>query len=394
MAAVLNGCVVNNSAKENGGEFGFNEEHFPLKTNILSMSALYGPGLESEQYFRHEELRDLPAMYMSLPKYQRSSNQQQMSVTGQQAGAYKNLHMSNSANHHQFKSSSLGYGMPVSSTFTSQNITQQKSYPAASLQRSSSSGEAARNYWGRSHPTSSALFRNERHQTKRKSAVELLAESKPFFVKTENIVERTNFVASTLVCSGKRGHNDSSVVLDEGKYNPSYGETIFSAAEAERRYGTNTTHHRSSHFHQQHNQKQSNHSSQQYPSSAMNSSMYHGKFRMSLSSDGSQERDKLARYRKEHYGEPLILNEVSKSTVQSDKNTFMRLCALQTKSVSFEDNVAFRIPPPLYFPQKNYNNMCDSSDEPLVLTENYRPISPPAEYAEDPTESANIARLR
>lgn len=70
------------------------------------------------------------------------------------------------------------------------------------------------------------------------------------------------------------------------------------------------------------------------------------------------------------------------------------LYLLQTKSVSFEEDVAFRIPPPLYFSQQNYNSMYDSGDEPLVLTENYRPISPPAEYAEDATVAHNDTRPR
>jgi len=39
---------------------------------------------------------------------------------------------------------------------------------------------------------------------------------------------------------------------------------------------------------------------------------------------------------------------------------------------------ALRIPPPLYMPAHGFGR---DGEEPLVLTENYRPISPPAEYA-------------
>lgn len=40
---------------------------------------------------------------------------------------------------------------------------------------------------------------------------------------------------------------------------------------------------------------------------------------------------------------------------------------------------ALRIPPPLYMPTSH--GFGRDGEEPLVLTENYRPISPPAEYA-------------
>lgn len=316
MAAVLNSCATSNTIRQHDINFksyeGYHHHHH-LPIAPLSTSASLVRAFGSQQYLHQLHLHDTNTMYPSLPKYHRSSGQQ-MSTPNQHTTAYGNHHANNVVSHHQFNTASLAYGMPVSSGFSSQHSTLQKSYPSASVQRSSSSAEACRNYWGHSHPTSSALYRNDRHQSKRKSAVELLAESKPFFVKTENIMERTNFGASTLVCSGKRGRNGSSVVLDEGKYNPSYGETTYTAAEAERRYGTTTAHRRSSHIHNQqqhHHHHHGNHSStQQCNTSSGNSSMYHGKFRMSLSSDGSQERDKLARYRKEHYGEPIVLNEV------------------------------------------------------------------------------------
>ncbi|XP_037806516.1 uncharacterized protein LOC119600398 [Lucilia sericata] len=367
MAAVLNSCATSNTIRQHDINFESYEGYHHPHLGPLSSLTSFTTALGSQQYLHQLQLYDTTTMYPSLPKYHRSSAQQQLTTPNHHTSAYANHHTNSVVSHHQFNSSSLAYGMPVSSGYSSQHSTLQKQYSAASVQRSSSSAEACRSYWGHSHPTSSVLYRNDRHQSKRKSAVELLAESKPFFVKTENIIERTNFGASTLVCSGKRGRNGSSVVLDEGKYNPSYGETTYTAAEAERRYGTTKAHRRSSHIHHHH----SNHASQQC---SANNTMYHGKFRMSLSSDGSQERDKLARYRKEHYGEPLVLNE--------------------TKSVSFEEDVAFRIPPPLYFSQQNYNSMYDSGDEPLVLTENYRPISPPAEYAEDSTEVHNDTRPR
>ncbi|KAM7357672.1 uncharacterized protein ACRADG_002940 isoform 1-T2 [Cochliomyia hominivorax] len=370
MAAVLNSCATSNTIRQHDINFksyeGYHYHHNLPISAPLTTSHTFSTTFGSQQF-----LHDSNNMYPSLPKYHRSSGQQQMTTPNQPTTPYGNHHTHNTVSHHHFNSTSLAYGMPVSSGYSSQHSTLKKSYASATVHRSSSSAEACRNYWGHSHPTSSALYRN---QSKRKSAVELLAESKPFFVKTENIMDRTNFGASTLVCSGKRGRNGSSVVLDEGKYNPSYGETTYTAAEAERRYGTTTAHRRSSHIHTQQQLHHNHTTSQQCHTSSANTTMYHGKFRMSLSSDGSQEREKLARYRKESYGEPILLNE--------------------TKSVSFEEDVAFRIPPPLYYSQQNYNSMYDSGDEPLVLTENYRPISPPAEYAEDSTEAHNDTRPR
>ncbi|XP_073839313.1 uncharacterized protein [Musca autumnalis] len=367
MAAVLNSCAslattarqldTNYTQLGEGGVGGGGVG--ALAGSCLSLRTGGGIGVGSRQSFsKTPHLHNDSAMYPSLPKYHRSSSAQQTMAT---------------PNQHQF-TSSLAYGMPVSSGYSSQHSTLQKSYNSASagVQRANNSSDMCRNFWGHSQPTSSALYRSgDRQQSKRKSAVELLAESKPYFVKSDNpILERTNFGASTLVCSGKRNRNSSSVILDEGKYNPSYGETTYSAVEAERRYGSTPAHRRSSQLHHHHHH---NHNSGCHVSSG-NSGLYQGKFRLSMSTDSGHERDKLSRYRKEQFGEPIVLNE--------------------TKSVSFEEDVAFRIPPPVYFSQQSYGNMYDSGEEPLVLTENYRPISPPAEYAEDSSETHNESRPR
>lgn len=328
MAAVLNSCASNTiSSRQHDINFksyeGYlhHQHHLPIakpasRGIISSQTSTLSTALDSQQYLNklQQQLSDnctatSTTMYPSLPKYHRSASssvaaQQQMTTPNQHQNTFTGNH------HHQFSSSSLAYGMPVSSGYSSQHSTLQKSYASSTVQRSSSSAEACRNYWGHSHPTSSALYRNERHHTKRKSAVELLAESKPFFVKTDNLIERTNFGASTLVCSGKRGRNGSNVILDEGKYNPSYGETTYTAAEAERRFGSSAAHRRSSHIHSQPTTHHHHAAHNSHTNTSANTSIYHGKYRMSMSSDGSQERDKLARYRKEHFGESIILNEV------------------------------------------------------------------------------------
>uniref|UniRef100_A0A1I8P8P4 Centrosome-associated FAM110 C-terminal domain-containing protein n=2 Tax=Stomoxys calcitrans TaxID=35570 RepID=A0A1I8P8P4_STOCA len=364
MAAVLSSCTsLATTARQldtNYAQLG--EGLGGLAGSCLSLRGGIGVGVGRQSFSKTpHHLNDSVVMYPSLPKYHRSSSAQQTMTTPNQ--------------HHSAFSSSLAYGMPVSSGYSSQHSTLQKSYnsSSASVQRANTTSDVCRNYWGHSQPTSSALYRStDRHQSKRKSAVELLAESKPYFMKSDTpIMERTNFGASTLVCSGKRNRNSSSVILDEGKYNPSYGETTYSAAEAERRYGATTAHRRSSQMHHHHHSHSHNSGCH---GSAGNSGLYQGKFRMSMSTDTGHERDKLSRYRKEQFGEPIVLNE--------------------TKSVSFEEDVAFRIPPPVYFSQQSYGSMYDSGEEPLVLTENYRPISPPAEYAEDSAETHNESRPR
>lgn len=320
MAAVLNSCASlattarqldTNYAQLGGGVGGIAGSCLSLRGGGLGgVSGAGNNGTSAgglagfHSYNKSHHLNDSTAvMYPSLPKYHRSSSAQQAMTTPNQ--------------HHQFSSSALAYGMPVSSGYSSQHSTLQKSYNSTSsaAQRATTSSDICRNYWGHSQPTSSALYRTtDRHQSKRKSAVELLAESKQFFVKSDaSIMERTNFGASTLVCSGKRNRNSSSVILDEGKYNPSYGETTFSAAEAERRYGSTNAHRRSSHMHHHHH----NHNSGCHGNSGGSSGIYQGKFRMSMSSDSTQERDKLSRYRKEQFREPIILNEVREGRFKS-----------------------------------------------------------------------------
>lgn len=298
MAAVLNSCAsLATTARQLDTNYApLGEGVGALAGSCLSLRG--GIGVGSRQRYNKTSSLHLndSIMYPSLPKYHRSSTAAQQTMTTPNQ-------------HHQF-SSSLAYGMPVSSGYSSQHSTLQKSYNSStsSVQRANTSSDVCRNYWGHSQPTSSALYRSsDRHQSKRKSAVELLAESKPYFVKTDTpIMERTNFGASTLVCSGKRNRNSSSVILDEGKYNPSYGETTYSAAEAERRYGSTAAHRRSSQMHHHHHH---NHNSGCHGSSA-STGLYQSKFRMSMSTDANHERDKLSRYRKEQFGEPIVLNEV------------------------------------------------------------------------------------
>lgn len=64
-----------------------------------------------------------------------------------------------------------------------------------------------------------------------------------------------------------------------------------------------------------------------------------------------------------------------------------------------EESSALRIPPPLYLPAHAFgrdssyaaypNETTSGGEEPLVLTENYRPISPPAEYAAKSSQAHN-----
>uniref|UniRef100_A0A1B0FBZ5 Centrosome-associated FAM110 C-terminal domain-containing protein n=1 Tax=Glossina morsitans morsitans TaxID=37546 RepID=A0A1B0FBZ5_GLOMM len=327
-------------------------------------------------------------MYPSLPKYVRSSAQQQQMPTPSQ---HQHKFSGNGANaSHTFSSTmqTVPYALPISSgAFASQYSNLPKSYGASgvTVQRSHSAAntDMCRTYWGHNH-ASTMLYRSDRHHSKRKSAVELLAESKQYFVKSDMVIDRSNYGGNTLLmASGKRGRNaNSNITLDEGKYNPGYVDTNYvSSAEVERRCNSSvpSVHHRQSshvHHHHRHNHANTGCRGTNVAAAPAGSTMYRGKFRIMVGSDPNPGRDCLTRFKSDSYTETIGLNE--------------------TKSVSFEEDVAIRLPPPpLYFSQPTtYANVYDSGDEPLVLTENYRPISPPAEYAEEPATNPNTMRVR
>lgn len=83
------------------------------------------------------------------------------------------------------------------------------------------SADPCRNYWG--HPS---LYRGGRHHNKRKSAVELLAETKPFFIKSDTVMERlqqSSYRAATIASAGKRGRSSMDGREDLGgvsRYKP------------------------------------------------------------------------------------------------------------------------------------------------------------------------------
>uniref|UniRef100_A0A1B0AG08 FAM110_C domain-containing protein n=1 Tax=Glossina pallidipes TaxID=7398 RepID=A0A1B0AG08_GLOPL len=299
-------------------------------------------------------------MYPSLPKYVRSSAQQQQMPTPSQ---HQHKFGGNGANaSHTFSSTmqTVPYALPISSgAFASQYSNLPKSYGASgvTVQRSHSAAntDMCRAYWGHNH-ASTMLYRSDRHHSKRKSAVELLAESKQYFVKSDMVIDRSNYGGNTLLmASGKRGRNaNSNITLDEGKYNPGYVDTNYvSSAEVERRCNSSvpSVHHRQSshvHHHHRHNHANTGCRGTNVAAAPAGSTMYRGKFRIMVGSDPNPGRDCLTRFKSDSYTESIGLNE--------------------TKSVSFEEDVAIRLPPPpLYFSQPTtYANVYDSGDEPLV----------------------------
>jgi len=132
------------------------------------------------------------------------------------------------------------------------------------------------------------------------------------------------------------------------------------------------------HHHHRHNpgQSQSHGLPRERSGSAVNNNLLQHKLRMLLGSEANKDRSNGGTLRRHEDNSDLLPAEYGE-----------------------EESSALRIPPPLYLPAHAFGR--DSSyagypseptsggEEPLVLTENYRPISPPAEYAAKSSQAHN-----
>ncbi|XP_050334280.1 uncharacterized protein LOC126761889 [Bactrocera neohumeralis] len=271
--------------------------------------------------------------------------------------------------------------------------------------------DPCRNYWG--HPS---LYRGGRHHNKRKSAVELLAETKPFFIKSDTVMERlhqSSYRAATIASAGKRGRSSMDARDDLGgvsRYKPPcYSSELVDTRDtrAEHRFSVPNTsasalhqssrsntyqHHHHHHDHHAHMGSTARHSA---PTS---NSLLQNKVRMLLErgSAGETARERTAgglgrSYRSDLLRKMEFSNKISGRGGLGGKE-------LTSVSFSNDDDTGIRLPPPSFLSPQSFDNIYSygaensSGDEPLVLTENYRPISPPAEYAAD--SGKNESRTR
>ncbi|XP_053953008.1 uncharacterized protein LOC128859896 [Anastrepha ludens] len=274
------------------------------------------------------------------------------------------------------------------------------------------SADPCRNYWG--HPS---LYRGGRHHNKRKSAVELLAETKPFFIKSDTVMERlhqSSYRAATIASAGKRGRSSVCDGRDElgsvSRYKPpGYPTEIVDAHDmrTEHRFSVPTSstgtlhqssrpstfqHHHHHHDHHAHISSNTRHSD---PSS---SSLLQNKVRMLLAGGNSIEsaRDRTIGVIGRSYRGDL-LRKIDFKNKSSGRGC---LAGKELTSVSFsnDDDATIRLPPPTFITPQSFDNIYSygaensSGDEPLVLTENYRPISPPAEYAAESNKTESRFR--
>ncbi|XP_017098540.2 uncharacterized protein [Drosophila bipectinata] len=237
---------------------------------------------------------------------------------------------------------------------------------------------ASRNYWGHHN---AFYHTGGRHYNKRKSAVELLAESKPFYIKSEAVFERLQQSgyrngSGNNGGSGKRGRRP-----EESHGGHHYGMQQYDDLEERRYMSLNISrqqqqqqqqqqylhnHHPHPHPHQHHPHRHSAQGQGQGRAgggsgAAVNNNLLQHKLRMLLGSEASKERNG---------GGTLRRHELSDGSAELLPTDYGEDDAGQAG--------ALRIPPPLYMPAHGFGR---DGEEPLVLTENYRPISPPAEYA-------------
>ncbi|XP_036335985.1 uncharacterized protein LOC118746257 [Rhagoletis pomonella] len=281
-------------------------------------------------------------------------------------------------------------------------------------QHSYSSGQGAastdtcRNYWG--HPS---LYRGGRHHNKRKSAVELLAETKPFFIKSDTVMERlhqSSYRSATIASVGKRGRSSVNGRDEMSRYKPpGYPSELVDTHDVrtEQRFSVPTSSgggmHQSSRsssyqHHHHHHDHRAHISSSARHSASSSSSLLQSKVRMLLAGSSSVEsaRDRTSGAIGRSYRGDLLrkIDFTNKSSGRAS------LGGKELTSVSFsnDDDTAIRLPPPLFLSPQSFDNIYSygaensSGDEPLVLTENYRPISPPAEYAAESSKTEARSR--
>ncbi|XP_064539272.1 uncharacterized protein LOC135429039 [Drosophila montana] len=315
-------------------------------------------------------------MYTTMPKYTRTASQTLYATSQQMFGGGMSGVVESQYNGH-------GGGLYMAAGSMSQRPLSASALPETAT--------GCRNYWsqnqgqGQGHPGPGSFYHSSgRHfnYNKRKSAVELLAESKPFYIKSDAVFER-------LQQSGYRSGNGAAAGVkrgrrpEEGHYSatPTYEEledrrymSLTRQQQAQQQYGLHN-HHQQHHHHHRHNPGQGMHGqARERPGSAVNNNLLQHKLRMLLGSEAGKERGSLRRHE------------------------------LGDNNQDEEESSALRIPPPLYLPAHAFGR--DSAyggypsepnsggEEPLVLTENYRPISPPAEYAAKSSQAQHNERYR
>ncbi|KAM8710302.1 hypothetical protein ACLKA7_017006 [Drosophila subpalustris] len=334
-----------------------------------------------------------PAMYTTMPhKYSRAASQTQYATSQQVFGA------AGAGSGGGIESQYNGHGGGGGGLYMSGGTMSQRPLSASALPETAT---GCRNYWsqslgqgqGQGHGGGHSSFYRHYNYNKRKSAVELLAESKPFYIKSDAVFER-------LQQSGYRGNGGTGVKRgrrpEEGHYNYTeleledrrYMSLTRQQQQSQAQYGMHN--HHQQHHHHRHNpgqtQSQSQSQSQSHglprerSGSAVNNNLLQHKLRMLLGSEAAKERSRR-----------------QEDNTDRDRE---RDRDLLPADYGEDESSAFRIPPPLYLPAHAFGRDSSSypaypseptsgGEEPLVLTENYRPISPPAEYAAKSSQTHN-----
>ncbi|XP_034656725.1 filaggrin [Drosophila subobscura] len=314
-----------------------------------------------------------PAMYTTMPKYSRTASQTLYATSQQIFG------------------SGMGVSMPSDGAYGNGPIYMSSGQRPLSASALPETAAASRSYWGHH----AAFYHGGRHYSKRKSAVELLAESKPFYIKSDAVFERLQQSSyrngGNNAAGSKRGRRPEEA-HGHGHGGGHYNSQAYDELE-DRRYmslsrqqqhqqqqlqqAQQYMHNHHPHQQQQHHHNRHGHGHGQAQGraggggggAAVNNNLLQQKLRMLLGSEAVKERNGGTLRRHE-------LNDGSAELLPTDYGE---------DEGGAGPGGALRIPPPLYIPSHGYGR--DSSaynsggEEPLVLTENYRPISPPAEYA-------------
>ncbi|XP_017138884.1 filaggrin [Drosophila miranda] len=312
-----------------------------------------------------------PAMYTTMPKYSRTASQTLYATSQQIFG------------------SGMGVSMPSDGAYGNGPIYMSSGQRPLSASALPETAAASRSYWGHH----AAFYHGGRHYSKRKSAVELLAESKPFYIKSDAVFERLQQSGyrngGNNGAGSKRGRRPEEAHGGHGGHGHGgsghYNSQGYDDLE-DRRYmslsrqqqhqqqqlqqAQQYMHNHHPHQHHQHRHGHGHGQAQgRAGGAAVNNNLLQQKLRMLLGSEAVKERNGGTLRRHE-------LNDGSSELLPTDYGE---------DEGGAGPGGALRIPPPLYMPSHGYGR--DSSaynsggEEPLVLTENYRPISPPAEYA-------------
>ncbi|XP_037940191.1 uncharacterized protein LOC119673052 [Teleopsis dalmanni] len=305
--------------------------------------------------------------YSTAPKYlQRSAGQQFINT---------NNHHHSAGHQYNATLPPVSY-LPVgSATQLHSHVSSQRPLTAGTI---AATGDACCTYWG--HPRASTmLYRAGRHHSKRKSAVELLAESKSFFMKPNSITDRLHNTTYRMADVGSSKRGRSYADRKDDRRSVTYGESNY---EMDPRFLPSHGHQgsRNAHLHHHHHAHNQPHLGRR--GSGMNSSSL------------LQSKSRLLQQDCYRRDETHLLD------LSNGMNPRSCLKELSGIDIGTEDNTAVTLPPPAFNSPQSFDNIYNygaensSGDELLVLTENYRPISPPAEYAADTNETINEQRSR